>query len=51
MKKLHVQENLMKLQRASEEVEHPGAPVTVMQERKEKEKQQKMLKMFESEVI
>lgn len=54
MKRLHVQENLQKIQQAEGSAvvaDHPGAPVTVLQERKEKQKQDKMLKLFEEEVI
>jgi hypothetical protein len=53
MRKLHLQENLQKITHAEPGVlaDHPGAPVTVLQERKEKQKQDKMLKLFEQEVI
>jgi hypothetical protein len=53
MRKLQVQENLEKIKNAEPGVlaDHPGAPVTVLQERKEKQKQDKMLKMFEDEVL
>lgn len=49
MHKLQIQENLNKIQEAKRG-EEPAA-MTVMQERKEKQKQEKMLKMFEEEVI
>ena len=54
MKRLQLQENLQKIQQAEPGgvmADHPGAPATVLQERKEKQKQQKMLQMFEEEVI
>ncbi len=53
MQKLHVQENLQKIQQHEPGViaDHPGAPATVLQERKEKQKQEKMHKLFEEEVL
>ena len=56
MKRLQVEENMQRIQMAAAETsggiaDHPGAPATVMQERKERERQEKMMQMFEEEVI